>query len=82
MTGLYVQVFQLCICISRLAPNHDFNPVKWSQYFDTEETVETENGTFHIYKKGASGPAVVCLHGGGYSGLTWALFAVNMLSRV
>ncbi|EFA10997.1 protein phosphatase methylesterase 1 [Tribolium castaneum] len=66
-----------------LAPNQqDFAPLKWDQYFDSEDDVTTDSGTFHVYKKGDSGPAVVCLHGGGYSGLTWALFAVEITTNI
>ncbi|XP_068917137.1 protein phosphatase methylesterase 1-like isoform X4 [Tenebrio molitor] len=66
-----------------LAPNQeDFAPLKWSQYFDIEDKVTTDHGTFHYYKKGDTGPAIVCLHGGGYSGLTWALFAVEITSTI
>ncbi|RZC41571.1 protein phosphatase methylesterase 1 [Asbolus verrucosus] len=66
-----------------LAPNQqDFAPLKWSQYFDSEDQVTTHHGSFHFYKKGNSGPAIICLHGGGYSGLTWALFAVEITNTI
>lgn len=32
---------------------------------------------FRIYLAGCEGPVLVLLHGGGYSGLTWALFTVR-----
>ncbi len=28
-----------------------------------------------MYTAGASGPVVLCVHGGGYTGLTWSLMA-------
>ncbi|KAL3267881.1 hypothetical protein HHI36_007021 [Cryptolaemus montrouzieri] len=63
--------------------NHgDFTPLKPTEYFDTEEKVQTVNGNFHIYRKGNSGPVLCCLHGGGYSGLTWALFAVEICNNI
>ncbi|VEN42909.1 unnamed protein product [Callosobruchus maculatus] len=60
---------------SRLAASkQNFGPVKWSNYFDKEEIIETSKGKFNVYSKGSEGPILLCLHGGGYSGLTWALF--------
>lgn len=32
---------------------------------------------FNVYSLGDKGPLLVLLHGGGYNGLTWALFAVS-----
>ena len=34
--------------------------------------------TFNVYLSGDSGPVVLCLHGGGYTGLTWAPFATAL----
>lgn len=58
-------------------PTHNFAPKKWLDYFDKEEYIETDSGKHHIYVKGSSGPLIMCLHGGGYNGLTWSLFAVS-----
>ena len=30
-----------------------------------------------MYEKGESGPVLLLLHGGGHSGLSWAVFAVS-----
>ncbi|KAG1657012.1 hypothetical protein FOA52_012013 [Chlamydomonas sp. UWO 241] len=35
-------------------------------------------GSFNVYSAGASGPIVLCIHGGGYTGLTWSLLAEKM----
>lgn len=60
----------------------DFTPLNPSEYFDSEEDIVTNNGSFHIYKKGNTGPILFCLHGGGYSGLTWSLFAVEICKNI
>lgn len=52
----------------------------WQSFFDEQRTVEcpTQSITFNIYTAGSTGPVVLCLHGGGYSGLTWALVAARL----
>ncbi|KAJ8914771.1 hypothetical protein NQ315_013274 [Exocentrus adspersus] len=60
----------------------DYTPIRWSEYFDSEETIITSSGNFHVYSKGHEGPILLCLHGGGYSGLTWALFAAEMFKVI
>lgn len=54
-----------------------YAPLDWSDYFDREEDIkipESDN-VFHVYLAGSEGPVVFCLHGGGYSGLSFALSA-------
>ena len=58
----------------------DYDPIKWSGYFDSSEDVELGENTFHVYTKGTSGPTIVLLHGGGYGALTWAEFTVIFFS--
>jgi len=60
----------------------DCTPVKWDKYFDEHNHVEMEDGTFHYYKKGTDGPLIVAIHGGGYSGLTWALLADDIVKKI
>ncbi|KAL8125114.1 uncharacterized protein LOC141719921 isoform X1 [Apium graveolens] len=58
-------------------PSEKYSPLDWSAYFDQESDVfipESEN-VFHVYTAGKEGPVVFCLHGGGYSGLSFALAA-------
>ncbi|KAF5188476.1 phosphatase methylesterase [Thalictrum thalictroides] len=52
-----------------------YAPLEWLGYFDQEDYVSIAgtNDVFHIYMAGSEGPVVFCLHGGGYSGLSFAL---------
>ncbi|XP_047324122.1 protein phosphatase methylesterase 1-like [Impatiens glandulifera] len=52
-----------------------YKPIDWTSYFDEEDDIQipNSNDVFHIYKAGTKGPVVFCLHGGGYSGLSFAL---------
>lgn len=52
----------------------------WDQYFDTAKDLQLHHrqGTFRVYLAGTQGPVIFCLHGGGYSGLTWALLAKQL----
>lgn len=54
-----------------------YSPVDWSGYFDQEDDIciPDSNDVFHVYMAGKEGPVVFCLHGGGYSGLSYALSA-------
>lgn len=60
----------------------DFTPLPAKNYFNDEIQITTDNGTFNVFKLGTSGPLLCCLHGGGYSGLTWALFAVEICKNI
>lgn len=55
----------------------DFCPVSWNKYFSDCKKVKVGESNFNVYTLGHSGPLLVLLHGGGYSGLTWSLFAVR-----
>ncbi|KAL2936471.1 Protein phosphatase methylesterase 1 [Bienertia sinuspersici] len=58
-------------------------PLDWTCFFDEEDDVcipDTEN-VFHVYKAGSEGPVVFCLHGGGYSGLSFALSASKIKEK-
>ncbi|KAL1815576.1 hypothetical protein ACET3Z_018150 [Daucus carota] len=54
-----------------------YSPLNWSAYFDQEDDVSIpeSDDIFHVYTAGKEGPVVFCLHGGGYSGLSFALAA-------
>ncbi|XP_040378839.1 protein phosphatase methylesterase 1 [Oryza brachyantha] len=62
---------------------HKYAPLDWSAYFDEERRVavpDTED-VFNVYTAGSEGPVVFCLHGGGYSGLSFALAASRMKEK-
>ncbi|XP_047175976.1 protein phosphatase methylesterase 1 [Vigna umbellata] len=60
-----------------------YAPLDWSQYFDKEEDVAIpeSNDVFHVYSAGTEGPVVFCLHGGGYSGLSFAVSASKIKEK-
>ncbi|KAH6833991.1 esterase/lipase/thioesterase family protein [Perilla frutescens var. hirtella] len=60
-----------------------YGPLDWKDYFDQEDDVRIpdSDNVFHIYKAGSEGPVVLCLHGGGYSGLSFALSASQIKER-
>ncbi|XP_067948362.1 protein phosphatase methylesterase 1-like [Watersipora subatra] len=60
----------------------NYSPIPWSEYFDERKIVNTRGGRFCTYRKGSSGPLLVCLHGGGFSALTWALFSKELVEEV
>ncbi|KAK9111754.1 hypothetical protein Scep_019273 [Stephania cephalantha] len=61
--------------LASLASADKYSPLEWLGYFDKEEDVSIpeSNDVFHIYTAGSEGPVVFFLHGGGYSGLSFAL---------
>lgn len=60
-----------------------YSPLDWSVYFDQEDDVciPDSNNVFHIYMAGTEGPVVFCLHGGGYSGLSFAIAASKIKDK-
>uniref|UniRef100_A0A131XS79 Protein phosphatase methylesterase 1 n=1 Tax=Ixodes ricinus TaxID=34613 RepID=A0A131XS79_IXORI len=63
-------------CSSR---KKDYSPLTWRSYFTDAKDVKTDEGNvFRVYTKGTTGPLLLLLHGGGYSGLTWSLFTHEM----
>lgn len=61
----------------------DFSPVEWNHYFKDFIDVKVENNSFRCYRterdeSNEAVPALVLLHGGGYNGLTWAVFSVSL----
>ncbi|XP_021714809.1 protein phosphatase methylesterase 1-like [Chenopodium quinoa] len=75
---------------SNIPPRHPlqssfpkYSPLDWTSYFDHEDDIcipDTEN-VFHVYKAGSEGPVIFCLHGGGYSGLSFALSASKIKEK-
>uniref|UniRef100_A0A0N4Z255 Protein phosphatase methylesterase 1 n=1 Tax=Parastrongyloides trichosuri TaxID=131310 RepID=A0A0N4Z255_PARTI len=56
--------------------NDEYSPLEWNEFFDKQEFVSiNETDKFCVYLKGTSGPVFYLIHGAGFSGLTWAVFA-------
>lgn len=63
----------------------DYTQIPWTNYFEKYETVipdSDKNNSFRVYIKGETGPVFFFLHGGGFSGLTWALLASQLVQRI
>ncbi|KAL4442685.1 hypothetical protein ABPG77_006679 [Micractinium sp. CCAP 211/92] len=58
-------------------------PLPWTSYFDRRERLycPERQAEFNVYVAGDSGPVLLCLHGGGYTGLSWALIAKALKDR-
>lgn len=65
-----------------LQRKRDYDPVQWTPYFDESKDITIGENTFHYYSGGNDGPTLVLLHGGGYSGLTWAEFTKSISSMI
>ena len=54
----------------------EYTQLPWDGYFERSFTLQIdENNKFNLYEIGSSGPIILLLHGGGFSGLTWALMS-------
>ncbi|MEW5312924.1 MAG: hypothetical protein WDW38_004522 [Sanguina aurantia] len=54
----------------------------WEQYWDRKDVCELQDrGSFNVYTAGDKGAVLLCLHGGGYTGLTWSLVAKQLKDR-
>eukprot|EP00232_Nephroselmis_pyriformis_P028452 CAMPEP_0182869002 /NCGR_PEP_ID=MMETSP0034_2-20130328/9658_1 /TAXON_ID=156128 /ORGANISM="Nephroselmis pyriformis, Strain CCMP717" /LENGTH=155 /DNA_ID=CAMNT_0025001437 /DNA_START=390 /DNA_END=854 /DNA_ORIENTATION=+ len=60
-----------------------FAPIGWEGYFDESRDVVLNSGDqFRLYEAGPAGaPVILCLHGGGYTGLTWGLVAQRLKDK-
>ncbi|CAI5446490.1 unnamed protein product [Caenorhabditis angaria] len=61
---------------------HDNSILLWDKFFDEKREIAVNEDTFNVYLKGKSGPIFYLLHGGGYSGLTWACFTEQLTSSI
>jgi len=59
-------------------------PVSWEKYWDQQLKIHLPDrgGTFNVYSTGPEdAPVVMCLHGAGYTGLTWSLVATRLKEK-
>ena len=59
-----------------------YSPVQWDTYFQTRNEIKIGDDSFNVYESGSEGPVLILLHGGGFSGLTWSLFAQEITKKV
>jgi len=67
-------------CPPRAAP-----PGRWSDWFDHKRRipVPSRGGAFVVYSAGPPGaPVLLCCHGAGYTGMSWALLARHLREAV
>ncbi|EFO22152.1 phosphatase methylesterase 1 [Loa loa] len=60
----------------------DVTPLEWNEFFDRKLSLNINDGVFCVYTKGDIGPIFYMLHGGGYSGLTWAALTEKLSSQL
>nr|XP_009857686.1 protein phosphatase methylesterase 1-like [Ciona intestinalis] len=53
----------------------DYSVLPWTNYFEEVKDVKSGGNTFRVYLKGNTGTRIVFLHGGGFSGLSWAVLS-------
>ncbi|KAK6061058.1 hydrolase, alpha/beta domain protein, partial [Cooperia oncophora] len=68
--------------LHRAGRTRDAKPLTWDKFFDENRQVDVDGDSFNVYLKGNTGPVFYFLHGGGYSGLTWACLAAELSSRI
>lgn len=59
----------------------DYTPVAWHKYFEGEEDIRVGENVFRVYTSGKEGAVLLLLHGGGHSGLSWAVFTGVITKR-
>jgi len=67
---------------SSMQRKRDYTPIPWDKYFHSKKDLQLSSGTFRLYETGTEGPVLLFLHGGGFSGLSWALLSVQVTSLV
>ena len=60
----------------------DLSPLPWNHHgFSIKEVVNIDGDEFNVYRTGGEGVAIFCLHGAGYTGLSFARLAVSFYIR-
>lgn len=71
-----------CSTTSHSGKKREMTELPWSDFFDEKKEVYINGDVFNVYLKGDEGPVFYLLHGGGFSGLTWACFAKELTTLV
>ena len=56
----------------------NYTPMNWNTYFDDKQQIQIDDSNFCIYSRNTtdpSAPVLFFLHGGGFSGLSWAVLS-------
>jgi len=62
----------------------DYTPVDWDQYWDAKQEIEIDGDRYSYYTTGSedSDCVLFLIHGGGFSGLSFSLFAKEISNMV
>ncbi|CAF2048731.1 unnamed protein product [Rotaria magnacalcarata] len=63
----------------------NYAPIEWNTYFNDKRFITIEKNTFCVYSRtipDSSAPILFFLHGGGFSGLSWALMSKAVTNLV
>jgi protein phosphatase methylesterase 1 len=56
----------------------NYTPIEWNIYFDDKRFITIDKNTFCLYSRNTNdslSPVLFFLHGGGFSGLSWAVLS-------
>ncbi|CAM6068643.1 unnamed protein product [Sphagnum tenellum] len=70
--------------VGKPASSSKYSELHWEGHFDEEKQIAVSDSvnTFHVYLAGSQGPFLFFLHGGGYTGLSFALVAGKTREKV
>jgi protein phosphatase methylesterase 1 len=63
----------------------NYTPISWNSYFDEKRHITIDDNTFCVYTRrsvNCTEPVLFFLHGGGFSGLSWAVLSKAMTSLI
>jgi protein phosphatase methylesterase 1 len=63
----------------------NYTPIEWNVYFDDKRYITFDKNTFCLYSRNTNdslSPVLIFLHGGGFSGLSWAVLSKAVTNLV